>query len=441
MKRGKKCLLLMIVAVMLCGCVSGEPARMPTEAQEHVPTIPDKVESTAPAPVEIYEDPLKEAYEKDPAGYVLFSRSTMPREVYVPVQDIMEYETQYPDCNGTWFKDQLAGEDLCIYNAYLYAMENCFIGFELYVEDNDRDFLHIREAVCLDSPFLEQNINQYGERTWRQARNYIGERVYFGVEQFTESRWEMKLEALEICRDIVAKIPEEYATQLEKMEYLYRYVCDHVEYVSYESMADESFLYDAVCKGETVCDGYSNMLNLLFNLIGVECCEAMGSNIEDVSLATPEELENAEGHTWVVAEVDGEFYNYDPTFEDTAEGFWEDGLMFFGFSDELMAVKYPDRDDMRPKCTDTSRDFSYADLIVENITDGGQIQKIAQLTDQQTRNGQYVTLVAVKDVVTEDDYNSFVSRYAKSVYAISSVETSIMEGGAYTVIKFTTQPW
>lgn len=73
----------------------------------------------------------------------------------------------------------------------------------------------------------------------------------------------------------------------------------------------------------------------------------------------------------VVAEADGAFYNFDPTFEDTGEDFPEDGRMRFGFSDELMAVKHPDRDDIRPKCTDPSRDFSCADLIVENITDDG----------------------------------------------------------------------
>ena len=71
---------------------------------------------------------------------------------------------------------------------------------------------------------------------------------------------------------------------------------------------DESYFYDAVCTGKSLCDGYSNMLSILFHLIGVECCEAMGQDNDGQS-----------GHTWVVAKLDGEFYNFDPTFEDTGE--------------------------------------------------------------------------------------------------------------------------
>lgn len=434
--RGRQLVAVFSLMLLCGGCGSVLPELSATE-----PAAPVASVSPTLAPTEEREKTPEEAYEEDPAAFVRFTRSTEPRESYVPVRDIMEYESRYPDCNGTWFRDRLSGEDLCMYNAYLYAMENCCTGFELYVQDNDKDFYYIREAVCLDSPFLEQNLNRYGEGIIRWPTNYIGERVYFRVEPFAESRWEMKMEALERCREIVEGIPEECVTQLEKMEYLYRYVCDHVEYVSYENMADESYLYDAVCKGETVCDGYSNMLNLLFNLIGVECCEVMGSDIEDISQATPEELENAEGHTWVAAQIDGVFYNFDPTYEDGADGFSAGKLLFFGFSDELTPVKYLDRDDARPKCTDTSRDFSYADTIVENVEDDGQIQEIAQLTDARCRNGQYVTMIAIRDVVPDSEFDSFMDRYMASVYESNRAESTILNVGDYTILEIKTEAW
>ena len=133
----------LLVAVSLLGC--------------HSTAVPETIQ-TAPT-----EDPIVAAYKADPVGFVVFSRSREPREIYVPVQELMEYRTQYPDCNGTWFRDRLTGEDLCIYNAYLYAMEHQYIHVEMYVEDNTKDFGYIRDAVALDSPLMEQNTNQYGE--------------------------------------------------------------------------------------------------------------------------------------------------------------------------------------------------------------------------------------------------------------------------------------
>ena len=142
MKRLKKGLFLLLalgVLMGLMGCTLQPSETVSTEAT--VSTI----------------DPVKAAYKKDPANFVQFSRSTEPRDCYVSLEEILEYETQYPDCNSTWFRDQLSGEDLVIYNSYLYALENRYIHFSLYVEDSDKDFSYIREFVSLDSPFLEQN--------------------------------------------------------------------------------------------------------------------------------------------------------------------------------------------------------------------------------------------------------------------------------------------
>lgn len=350
-----------------------------------------------------------EAYKEDPAAYVVFTRSTAPQKCYVPIMEIMEYTTQYPDCNGTWFRDQLQGEDLCIYKCYLYAMENYYTGFELYVEDNDRDFSYIRQALSLDSPFMAQNYD-HSERVWTQPTNYIGERILVHLEQFTASRWEKNMEALEKCRKIVSSIPETATTQEAKMEYLYRYVCENVTYEDYDLVGRGDYLYDAVIEGVTFCDGYSNMLNLLFRLCGIESYEAMGSNVEDINNATAEELENFGGHTWVVAQLDGQFYNFDPTFDSTTD--WDDGVLhYFAFSDDLVSTKYIDLEQYRPKCTDTSRDFPYAHMIVANITDESIVKSIVDLTEERANNGAYSTIIAVQTPVSSGDFSDFLDYY------------------------------
>ena len=412
MKWLKKGLLLLLALGMLTGimgCTTWPPET----------TVPE-----TPAPT---VDPIKEAYKSDPANFVVFSRSTEPREWYVSIPELLEYETQYPDCNSTWFRDQLSGEDLVIYNSYLYALENRFIYFNLYVEDNEKDFSYIREFVSLDSPFLEQNYTHY-EHIWKVPINHIGKRISVSMEQFTDSRWEMKMEALAKCRQIVQDIPPEYETQQEKMEYLYDYVCDNVEYVDYESMADESYFYDAVCKGQTLCDGYSNMLMLLFRMIGVECCETMGNGEEGES-----------GHTWVVAKLNGEFYNFDATFEDTNE-IPSDQRKYFGFSDNLITMAEMEHEELRPKCTDNSRDFVYADIIVNSFTDKSEVKKITKLAEERLVAGVETTLVGVRSPVDSEQYDPFFDRF--SSYAKKSKEISIRvwEKGSGALIEITLTP-
>lgn len=396
-----KCLLVLLILSLflhLTGC-----------------TIPEYISETTPP-----TDPA-DAYKEDPVSYVVFTRSTGTKETYVLITDLMEYTSKYADCNGTWFRDRLEGEDLCIYQAYLFAMENGCTGFEMYVEDADRDFNHIRQAVSLDSPFMAQNYDN-SERVWSQPPNYLGERILVHLEQFTASRWENNMQALEKCREIVAGIPATCVTQEEKAEYLYRYVCDNVEYVSYDQVGRDDYLYDAVIEGKTFCDGYSNMLNMLFNLAGITSCEAMGSNIENIDEATEEELEEYSGHTWVVGILDGHFYNFDPTFDDTVEYDKGDDLWYFGFSDDLLSTKYLDLDEMRPKCTDKTRDFNYADLIVTDVTHNPTVKSIAVLAESKAAEGQYTILVGVQAVVEDYEYDLFFDYVKWYVNTIDYIE-------------------
>lgn len=404
LKKGLLVLLILAVVVSIMGCKIWDPRSA-------------LLETTMPT-----EDPVKAAYKSDPASFVIFSRSTEPRECYVSISELLEYETQYPDCNGTWFRDQLSGEDLIIYNSYLYALENRFIHFTLYVEDSDKDFSYIRELVSLDSPFLEQNYTYY-EDIWKKPINHIGERITVSMEQFTDSRWEMKMEALAKCRDVVQNIPPEYQTQQAKMEYLYDYVCDNVEYVTYERMIDESYFYDAVCKGQTLCDGYSNMLSLLFRMIGVECCEVMGNGEEEQS-----------GHTWVVAKLNGVFYNFDTTYEDTCDKQTEQRL-FFGFSDDLLDMSVIDYEQMRPKCTDTSRDFIYADITVSSFTDREEVKKIAALAEERMKAGENITLIEVEGTVDSEEYDLFFDRFFTYTQRGKEVSLACWDMGNSTLIE------
>lgn len=375
-----------------------------------------------------------------PKESVRFYTGQEQEAALLSVEEVLSYESPYAHCNSTWFRDQLTGEDLCIYNAYLYAMEHGYNGFELYVENNKKGFYNIRRALSLDSPFLEQNFNKDGESNLLWDANFFGERVHFKIGHFTQDAWNNKLLALAKCEQIVSGIPDDRQTPQQKMEYLFDYVCDHVEYTEYESLAGQEYLYDAVIKGQTNCDGYSNTLCLLFNLAGVDACEAMGDNVETTSEQTEPAPEDAVGHTWVVAKLDGNFYNFDATYEDTASKNNETKHLYFAFSDDLLDIKYLDCDELRPKCTDTARDFDYADLVIDDLSKDN-IKKVAKLTDSRVSKKQKETLVLVKTAMSSDDLDNFLNSYINKTRKISKVNASMVTFDNFTCLKLTVKPW
>lgn len=383
-------------------------------------------------------DPMLVAYWKDPAAFVVFTPEEGSQdELILPLEEIMNYESQYPQCNSTWYRDQLTGESLAIYNSLLYAMEHNQGYVCLYVADAEKtNHWYVRELLSLDSPFLAQNsAEEEGWGNWE--RDEFGQRIYFEIPQFTAAEWDKKMQALEESRQVVAEMPPELTTQEEKMEYLYNYVCDHITYTEMDTDQAHNYLYDAVCQGETLCDGYSNMLMLLFRLAGVECCEVMG-----VSPAEEEaETEEGEGHTWVAASLDGQYYYFDATYEDTREG-WPEENMYFGFSKKLLDTESIDYEEYTPECANTSRDLSFVHLTVDNITERQKIYEIADLTDDRTRDGLYTTYVLVNQPVTEETVDAMLDIYIDRVEHIASVETSYMEDiVGMALLCLTTEPW
>ena len=418
-----------ILAISLCGCSSDSMESFIEDIAKYVM-------------VEFLDmDPFLVDYQFAPASYVLFFEDKDSAPQYVLLSEIEGYESQFADCNSTWYRDQLSQEDRIIYNAHLYAMEHCLKGFQLIVADSDKDFFHIRDMLALDSPFLEQNVNSEGEYVSALGSTEYGDPIFFYMDQYAPDRWALKQQALESCRQAIADIPDQCDTQEAKMLYLYHYVCDKITYTEYDNLADQNYLYDAAILGETVCDGYSNMLSLLFNLIGVDACEAMGVDEQLPEDATEEDIDDYDGHTWVIAKLGENYYHFDPTFEDTIEQIQEERTIYFGISDAMASCQYIDYDTMRPACPDTSRDLTFVHLTLPNITEQNHISELAKLTDQRTRAGNYITYVMLEVTIDEDQLDAMLNKYIQKVYAIESVNVMCCTVNDQLLMKFTTEPW
>lgn len=94
MKQLKRVLMFLFVLCLLIGmigCINNDTIVLDTP----------RVTEGSPTEESVTEKSATEQPKTSPADFVTFSRSTEPREVKVPVSEILEYETQYPDCNGT----------------------------------------------------------------------------------------------------------------------------------------------------------------------------------------------------------------------------------------------------------------------------------------------------------------------------------------------------
>lgn len=450
---------VLLILAICCGC--GAPAG-PTG-----PTPPPYTQPTPPTFTEPSIDPVEQAYLDAPQDYVVFSPGTDDSELYLPLEELLRYESRFPDCSGTWFRDQLEGEKLSIYQAYLYALENYYTEFAMYTQGKEEEYHDIRQLVALDSPLLEQNYSSSEEEIFTWPAKFTGTETEFRMPLCTLERWQQRMVALEQCRKIVANIPPELTTQLEKMEYLYDYVCDHVEYIDYGDIEDPEYLYDAVCEGKTNCDGYTNMLALLFHLIGVECCEISaypsdpdlfdpGPVLPDeTEPTTPEETDPQQtqpeedeedsnvliGHTWVCAWVDGVPFHFDATYDDTKKEFPLDENIYFGFSDHMIGMDFLCYQEMLPQCTDTSLEHPYADLVVQDITTTANIKKIARLSEQRANSKNYETLVVVWEDFDNKQLKQLLERFGDYVDDISSIAGRAVTYGDFTLLWLTAKPW
>lgn len=344
---------------------------------------------------------------------------------YLSREILLSYETAYPQCNGNYYRKLLSGEELVLYHALLYAMEHCFENIVLNVKDSSMDFYKPREFLSLDSPFLEQNYSP------DEGVTTIGNRVRYQMNRFCEADWALKMQALSKAEEIAASIPSDADSQEERMLYLYDYVRNNIRYSKYEDDAQAKYLYDALCGGATVCDGYSNALSLLFHLAGIECCEAMGRGSED--------LEADDGHTWVVASLNGVFYNFDATSDTVDDSGYRDYRCYFGVSDPIMNMAVFDHDDVRPVCNDKSRDFVMADGIFRDMLSYEAAHGAAQLCTSRAQKGKMNTLLAFTGNYTEADVEDFIDTYIELLEYGESISYVMMCGQDRTLVLITVE--
>lgn len=123
-------------------------------------------------------------------------------------------------------------------------------------------------------------------------------------------------------------------TDLDKMEILYRYLIENVEY---QENKDDQIMTGALLGKKSVCAGYARAYQYLLNQIGIGATYVSGETRDKV------EGEN-NSHAWVMIRVGDDYYYSDPTWGDNIEKDMEHACMFYFLmdSDEMLKCYEPD---------------------------------------------------------------------------------------------------
>ncbi|MBP5617723.1 MAG: transglutaminase domain-containing protein [Clostridia bacterium] len=282
--------------------------------------------------------------------------------IFQSVEELDGYRSVYHEYSTDMYYSSLSEEDQLLYRLLEYGFDHCAtrILFDLRLGDDLTEQLpRVMTCLSLDSPLVEQNLTQrYYTVTENQVSDFgplSVERSVQGilvrVNSFSQSAMDLKLEAVEKARAVVAALPEGL-TDEERGRELYRYLRENVTYTTYANSTQASYLYDALVTGTTHCDGFANAFSLLCNMAGVPC-------FEKIHFATEEENS---GHTWDCIRLNGVWYNADAALasDDVDEVERATGCFFwYGFSDEYQ-TRSTYLDEVLPACPKNLREVDFA---------------------------------------------------------------------------------
>lgn len=360
--------------------------------------------------------------------YVMFKSG--PSVAGVPSGTVIEDATKYKDYvsehaeyNTYHCFSQLGEKEQWIYRILEYAFDNSYSNIwldEKLLVDLEYTFWDILIMFTMDSPLAEQNIMP-GQLPFTTAlkdddgnyvRNLNGSLFYVGT--FFQNKQENKTEAIKKAREILDSMPNDLS-DMEKAKWFYRYLGENVEYYNYGRYESAFYLYDALCKGASNCDGYTNAFSLLCNMSGIPC-------IEKVHHA--EEGEEA-GHTWAVICIDDVWYNVDCVSAKTeVEGnfpVW----FYFGYSDERDPQTY-EYASFIPECTEDLVEIDCAFEKDEN-------QFVLDVWDVLKTGRDHVTVYSEKKMELSDFAKDFLLISVKRSYRINGWK---MKSGYYYVFDF-----
>ncbi len=219
-----------------------------------------------------------------------------------------------------YFKKYLSEDEVLLYDAFQYAYENPKNTIEIKKHYTDEQFNRVLYYVKCDSPVF--TINTVGTQTMLDSTNPLAHYIVkynIKIPMGKSHQWtkiivpkveedntakNLSAQTMQAAKRIFDAMPK-YKTQMEKAEYIYRYLVTNVTYDSSGDIDQASpvcTLYGALVNKHAQCDGFAAANMLLCNMAGIECFKVFYAG---------DDIKSDVGHTWNIAKLDGSYYNID----------------------------------------------------------------------------------------------------------------------------------
>lgn len=341
--------------------------------------------------------------------------------------EISEYESTQDYYSSEVYYKKLNEQEKFVYDTYKYAYENnishLFFEEELISECN-YTLKELLEIFTLDTPVIEQNIicgEDKGSYTidnqflYRNVEREI-KGSYINIDIFTKEKKAKREKALKHAKKIKFDFTEDMS-DFDKAKAIYSYLGENVEYVNDDSENQEKvimnthYLYDAICRKKTNCDGFANAFSLLCSMNGIRNFEKNDNRPEGET-----------GHTWNSVYLDGAWYNVDATgaVEVTQEDWRKDLFGRFAYSDKAQTEK-ANFEKITPDCKD---DTIFIGCTLKSYDEEGAVKKVAE-GYRSTEDDIFVVVIKDKKT-TREQVNDLMQDVAD--YLHTGFETTWIDG-------------
>ena len=186
---------------------------------------------------------------------------------------------------------------------------------------------------------------------------------FYVIEAITNNREmpadrENALELKLVCEDFINKNITDGMTDYEKELAIHDYIVNNCDYsFSDDNDRSEFKSYGVLVNHKAVCEGYARATAMLLRCCGIEAnlvngdansSQDAGQN-EGASYIILPDGKVAEGHSWVQAKIDGNWYNVDTTWDDPLS---EEPCLthtYFNVSDDIISQNHTwVKDDTEP---------------------------------------------------------------------------------------------
>lgn len=301
------------------------------------------------------------------SDYVVFDEKEINKD------EILSYTSKYEGASSNYLSKQLGEEALLMYKSLIYAYENQYKEIEYYSSNNDfeNEVLKAVHTLKAENPFFDWNDKIDISYTAMSSKS-TGK--YYKLENSQADEIQFKEQAYNKAKELVASI-DNSKSNYDKLLWIYDYIVNNISYVddvnSYLEISPR-YIYDALIEGKTQCSGFADTMTMMCNMVGIETMTVSG------------ELE--EGHAWNLVNLDGQFYNCDPTNEssvrqDLPENAKNIKLNFLKSDNVFTAGGYKIQEEVKvdfPKATSDKYDNAGVDLTMETISGENDIVTIGQ---------------------------------------------------------------